>query len=371
MIQRLALPHLGPSLACALLVASCAARTVIVPRTLGGVPVRAAFVPPTSYEAHVRGELLLAEGRADEAVRAFELATSAPDEDPYLLSRLAFARLAAGDRDGAARTLDAAARLDPCSEPVLLVRGALAEQEGRPADARAAYAYASSCAPRSPDGQIALARLLDATGEQAAALDVLAEAAERPFGARAALALSHALRDAEPAALAHALTSLGTHRVPPATTLEGALSLVLARDLPRLAVRAREQSPAPLSPAVEASLLLANGARDALAALLSRTTADDLGGPVPTAQLALAAGDYERAELEASAALERDDDDELRALRGEALMALGKIEAATADARAIGAPAARRALVAKLLAHQGAPALAKELAEKLGTPGEE
>jgi tetratricopeptide (TPR) repeat protein len=367
-IQRLASSRLAPSFICALLVASCAARTVHVPRTLGGVSVRAAFVPPTSYEAHVRGELLLAEGRAAEAVHAFALATSAPDEDPYLLSRLAYAQLLAGDREEAARTLDAAARLDPCSEPVWLTRGALAERERRLADAHVAYARASNCAPRSPEGQLALARLLQANGEGAAALDVLAEAAERPFGERAALALSRALGEADPAALAHALASLGTHRAPDSTTFDGALSLALSHDLPRLALRARAQQPTRLTPAFEAALLAANGARAELAALLSRTAADDLGGPASTARLALTAGDYERAELESSAALERGDDDELRTLHAEALLALGQVDAALADARAIRAPATRRTLLLKLLAHQGAPALAKELAAALSKP---
>lgn len=324
--------------------------------------MRGAFVPPTSYEAHVRGELLLAEGRAAEAVQAFERATTAPEEDPYLLSRLAHAQLLAGRRDDAQRTLDHAAELDPCSEAVWLTRGFAAERDHRPIDAQAAYERAAHCAPRSPDGLLALARLLQASGAHAAALDVLADAAERPFGARAEQALARSLSDADAAALAHGLASLSLHRAPHADTLESAIRLALARDLPRLALRAREQHTTRLSPALEAAVLEANGAREQLAALLAQRTVDELGGPEATARFALAAGAYERAELEATTALARGHSDALRVLRGQALLALDQPDAALADARAVRDPARRRSLLLELMAGAGQPALARELA---------
>ncbi|HEY6880631.1 MAG TPA: hypothetical protein VI299_21560, partial [Polyangiales bacterium] len=73
MIQRLARFQLGALLA----MFGCAQRVPHdIPRTLGGVTSRGAFVPPSAYEAYVRGELALAKDQPAQAAAQLELATS-------------------------------------------------------------------------------------------------------------------------------------------------------------------------------------------------------------------------------------------------------------------------------------------------------
>lgn len=339
------------------------ATATAIPRTLQGNLVRGPFVPPTAYEAFVRGELYLAQGRAREAVAHFELATTAPDEDAYLLSRLAEAELRAGDPAAARRTLARASELDGCSEGVWLTRGLLAEQASDPVGARKAYEQAQACAPRSNAGSHALAQLLAKSGALEAALDVLINERATPLdGSEQDLARSLAASD--PATLAHALAGLGAARAPSTQATEYAVRLALRRDLPRLAERVAEARPGSLPAALEAELRLACGAREQLAALLARTDGDDLGGPDETARLALAAGDYERAELEATSALQAGRSDARLALRARARLAAGRLTDARADIAQVSEPALRSVLWREALRATGAPALARELAPK-------
>jgi tetratricopeptide (TPR) repeat protein len=366
---------LGTLLGAHLVLAACggsAPRHVL--RTMNGSTARGAFVPPGSYAAYVRGELLLLQGRPHEAVAQLDLATTAPDEDAYLLSRLAYAQLLSGDRAEAAHTLDRAAELDRCSEAVWLMRGTLAETTQEQTVARFAYEKASSCAPFSPRGELALSRLLAAKGEPALALDVLTRAAERTdlrsraqgrasTGERGAAhsALRHSLQTADAATLAHALEGLGAARAPSADTLEQAIVLALDRGLPRLALHLRDQHKTRLPTVLEARLLSANGLLDQLAALLASHDSDAFGGHAPAAQVALEAGAYERAELEASSALMQQPSDAMFALRARAALALGRLRAALPDVAAVHEDTLRRTLLSEALAASGAPALAHEL----------
>ncbi|MDB4991078.1 MAG: domain protein putative component of TonB system [Myxococcaceae bacterium] len=335
-----------------------------VARTLAGTTSRSAFVPPYAYEAYVRGELLLLQGRPAEAVTQLELAVTAPDEDPYLLSRLAFAQLESGDRAEAARTVEHASELDRCSEAVWLMRGTLAESTQELTVARAAYEKASACAPSSPRGQLALVQLLMRHGEQASAIQLLLEPAVRAEGSLPAVhnALRSALESADPATLAHALDSLSKERAVDSFTLEQAVGLALDRGLPRLALRLSEQHRAALPVALEARLLSANGLCDRLAVLIASHDSDALGGHERTAELALEAHAYERAELEASTALALQESDALHALRARAVLALGRTHAALLDVRAVQEAGLRRSLVLEALAAAGAPGLARETA---------
>ncbi|HEX6245757.1 MAG TPA: hypothetical protein VFZ61_32760, partial [Polyangiales bacterium] len=107
------------------------------------------FVPPFAYEAYVRGELALAAGRPDEAALQLELATAAPEEDAFLLSRLAEALYQSGEKRQAHDTLAQAERVGPCEEAVWLTRGRWAEAEHALADATRHYRMALDCAPDS------------------------------------------------------------------------------------------------------------------------------------------------------------------------------------------------------------------------------
>jgi len=357
----------GPRIrACALLLclsaAACGgALPDRIPRTVHGSTLRGAFVPPYAYEAYVRGELLLAEGRPAEAAAQLELASTAPDEDPYLLSRLAYAQLLSGSRAEAERTLAHAGRLDRCSEAVWLVRGALAERAGDLAAARGALEKATRCAPHSARGELALAELLASHGQPAAALDVLASAAQRPYGAPAERALESSLTSADAATFVHALADLGAYRAASSEALEHAIRLSLQRGLPRLALRLREQHAARLPPALEAEVLVANGLLDELAALIAASDAGALGGHERTAEIALQAHAYERAELEATSALSGRTSDAMHALRARAALALGHGRAAFPDVLAIHEATLKRAVLTEALAALGAPALAREL----------
>jgi tetratricopeptide (TPR) repeat protein len=340
----------------------CAGRTSeVVPRTLQGSLVRGSFVPPSSYEAYVRGELLLLEGKPAQALAQFELAATAPDEDPYLLSRMAHAQRLTGALDDAERTLRHAERLDPCAEAVWLMRAELLEQRAELARAEAALEKATACAPRSPAGELALAQLLDRQGKSARALEVLTRAAQRPFGGPATSALERALASAQPAALAHALSGLGMQRASDLPATAHAIRIALDRQLPRLALRLREQNPAKLPARLEAEVLEQNGRRDELAALIALSDADELGGPAHAAALALRAGAFERAELEATSALASQRSDHTRQLRARARIALGRIGDALGDIREVGDATMRRTLIVEALARTGAGALASEV----------
>lgn len=324
-----------------------------IPRTLGGVTSRGAFVPPAAYEAYVRGELALAKDQPAQAAAQFELATSAPEEDPYLLSRLAHAQLLAGHRTLAEQTLERAYSLDRCNEQVWLMRGELSATRGDDEGARAAFAKASACAPGSDEGALALSALLADRGDIAGSLDVLVDAHER--GQRM---LTRSLRTVEPLMFAHAIAHVAS-----SDALERAIRLALERGMPRLSWRLREQHAARLPPALEASLLQANGMRDELAALLAQHDARELGGSERTATLAWDAGAYERAQLESETALNEAPSDALHALHARASLALGEVRAAMVDARAITTPELRRAIVGEALASLGAPALGGELSD--------
>src|SRR5690606_8041459 len=93
-----------------------AAQPPTIVRTLDGQQRPSPFVPPTAYEAYMRGELALAQGQYAQAMAQLELATTAPEEDAFLLTRLAYAQALAGFVEEAERTLSHAARVDACSE---------------------------------------------------------------------------------------------------------------------------------------------------------------------------------------------------------------------------------------------------------------
>lgn len=320
-----------------------------------------AFVPPTAYEAYVRGELAIAQGRFAAAVAQLELSTTAPDEDAFLLARLAYAQALAGLPEEAERTLRHAARVDACSEAVWLTRGELLERSGSLTEAASAYGRAGECAPRSSRGPIQQARVLERAGKRSEAVQVLGMSAgqDHPKAAQAGLEL--ALRAEDSTALAHALDTWIAYESPDSATLQRAIRWALMHGKPQLAQRVREHHLEPLPPSLEADLKRALGDRRGLLELLGRSGATDLGGPQHAAELALYAGDPARAELEASQVLAQTPSDAAYAVRAEARLRLGRYTEALADLRAIGDEAIKRNTLAALLSAHGLPALADEL----------
>jgi hypothetical protein len=165
------------------------------------------------------------------------------------------------------------------------------------------------------------------------------------------------------ASFAHAVADLSAYRAASSDTLEQTIRLSLQRALPRLALRLREQHAARLPPPLEAEVLIANGMLDELATLIASSDAGALGGHARTAEMALLAHAYERAELEATSALAERTTDGMLALRARAMLALGHGRGALADVAAVREVALKRALLTEALAALGAPALAKELAQ--------
>jgi Flp pilus assembly protein TadD len=127
-------------------------------------------------------------------VRALERALELEPADPDRLARLAFARHAAGDLEGATRDLLLLAeRGGEDRFPHRAALGLLLLQSGRTAEARRWLASSRAEEAEYPEARIALARLLMAEGDREAAGRVLREAAARHPRVRAAAAAEPAL----------------------------------------------------------------------------------------------------------------------------------------------------------------------------------
>jgi hypothetical protein len=361
-------PAPRPFLSCAALalcLAAChaPASQETVPRRLAGEPVPGDFVPPFAYEAYVRGELALARGNAEEAVRQLELATAAPSEDAYLLSRLAYAQSVAGQSKQAESTLAHAETLDACSEALWLTRAEIAVDAAQLERAEEAYARAAACAPASSRAVLGLARVLEKRGQPGRAAAVLERfVASQPDAPRVAeAALELALRTTDGARVAHAVEGWLASAPPRTHALGRAAEWALANGRPELALRVYEHDPAGARAELEARIHRARGDRERVRAVLARADAGSLGGSAQAAEYALFAGAYERAELEASALLVHESSDRAHALRARARALSGRQAEAVEDLLAVRDPSVRLALALELLSAAGAPALAREL----------
>ncbi len=364
-----ALTLLG-ALAGALGLVSCAAGTP------GAAPAndaaraaqKRAFVPPFAYEAYVRGELALAEQRPDQALLQFELATAAPEEDAYLLSRLAEAHAQTGDRESALRSLAEAERVDGCQPEIWLTRGKWAEADKDAEAAELAYRRAIGCAPDSERARVALYRVLRDAGREAEALKLLSDPGGAGRGPGESVRLLHALAHDDVAVARFALDSWLEAGALRGEERERVLGAVVARAEPSLSLaftalsrmEALVQGRGDQKLWAELALQALDLSR--LRALLAEHGEDALGGPERAARLALAAKDYERAELYATLAANREPSDSLQALKAEALISLGQHEAALTEVRAIKDPALQRRAAQEQLARLGLPKLAEELA---------
>lgn len=348
----------------ALGVAGCAgtaARSAPSPTQAQGPLAPRRFVPPFAYEAYVRGELALAAGRPDEAALQLELATAAPEEDAFLLSRLAEALHQAGETKGAEETLAQAQRVGPCEESVWLTRGRWAEAAHSLAEAAHHYRMALDCAPDSSESALALMRVLRQQGALSESLGVLAQTTDASSRARLRVVVSRELAQGSVAEARFALESWSLHGAVDQSLLEEAASQAIARKLPVLALRLYELGPERLAPRLRAELAALTLDRETLHALLAQHHEAALGGALGAARIALQARDYERAELYASLPPRGDDGQALRALKVQALGAQGQVEEALSALRTIEDAEQRRTLARAQLARVGLGALGAEL----------
>ena len=117
-------------------------------------------------------------GRPADAVKALERALALEPADPDRLARLAFARHAAGDLDGAIHDLLLLAeRLEAERFRHRAALGLLLLQAGRAPDARPWLVATGSDEAEYPEARVALARLLAAGGDREAAGRILRESA--------------------------------------------------------------------------------------------------------------------------------------------------------------------------------------------------
>jgi len=356
-----------PLLAGWLVLAGCRATMsdVEIPRTLGGQPRVGRFVPPFAYESYVRGELALMRGDFHGAIDAFELAAAAPDEDAYVLSRLAWAQAMAGDTQGSARSLAQAERVDPCSEPVWMTRAKLSERKRDLPSARDQYARAAACAPHSAQGPLDLSRVLVALGERERAqgvLEAFAARADQPASFEAALELALSRQDALAAGVA--LDGLFATGVPPTGTLSGAVEQALAMGRPLLASELLAHQKSPISPKLAARVCLALSDPECAQGKLLLARVEELGGPTQAVELLLLAQLYERAEIEASMALLTLPSARLYRARAAARAALGDAEGALADLRVSEQGPETEGVLSDMLGRAKLGGLARALDEK-------
>ena len=317
-------------------------------------------MPPFAYEAYIRGELAMAAGDAGQAALQFELATAAPEEDAYLLTRLAEAQAQSGEHDAAERSLAEAERVNPCEASVWLTRGRWSVASGNLDAAARAYRTAIACAPHSAKARIALYGVLAAQGKHAESLALLRGAAGDRDAATLRVALVDALSHRGVAEVRFALDNWES---------VGAVDRSLIERLARRAIARSEAALAlslngwvlELEPLLRAKLAALLHDRDTLRALLSQTHERAMGGPETAARFALAAHDFERAELYASLPDPQASEDVLRTLRVEALWALGESETALQELRRVQDAKQRRRLAAQELSALGLPVLSEEL----------
>jgi Flp pilus assembly protein TadD len=105
------------------------------------------------------GSLCHRQGRAGDAVAAFEEALRRRPDDPLVSAALATALLSAGRGEEARRTLEAAQKIQPEDPRLYYLRGMVAEQESRDEEAAAHYRRALALNTRSAPAHVQLGAL--------------------------------------------------------------------------------------------------------------------------------------------------------------------------------------------------------------------
>lgn len=124
------------------------------------------------------GTLCHRQGRAGDAVTAFEEALRRRPSDPLVSSALATALLSAGRPGEAKRTLEAAQRIQPGDPRIYFLLGMVAEQEGRDEDAPALYRKTLTLNPHSAPAHVQLGAIALRRGDVATAEREIAAALE-------------------------------------------------------------------------------------------------------------------------------------------------------------------------------------------------
>lgn len=349
--------------------AGCGGSVPAVTRIVGGERREEHFVSPYAYEQFVRGELAAAEGDLPAAAAAFRRARAGPEDDPYVIARLADVLDRMGQRAEAQRVLDEGLALDPRSEAVYLTRGRIAERHGDEAAALAAYHRAEQSAPRSARAPLALARMLREHGDLGRSEAVLRRYLSRvgsksPGALRALLELALVRRDREAAVrAARALLRVAPAR---ADVVRRTARMLLARGDPVVAADLLDTLPRSEAPvALRVRAWVAAGRPDRAEALIAATSPQQVGGLAGQARLYLAVHQAGKAEEVAELAIALDHDPAALLVAGQAELAQGKwLEAAEHLARVPpGTSLTRQAhqALAEALRAQGLPALASEV----------
>lgn len=228
-------------LRCALALLACGcggfgAGTIV--RTVGGESRPGIFVSPYSYEHFIRGELAELRGDLREAAEEYRQARAGPEDDPLLLARLADVLDRVGRESEATQLLEQGDALSPDDESIHLARGHIHERHARLDAAADAYARATSAAPRSEAGPLALAALLRQRGQAAEADAVLERYLTRAQGAGAARArLALAIDRQDSLAAAEAVRALLEAAPARASEVRAAAVTAVEGGHPELALR--------------------------------------------------------------------------------------------------------------------------------------
>ncbi|MBN1652321.1 MAG: tetratricopeptide repeat protein [Deltaproteobacteria bacterium] len=302
-------------------------------RRVGEVRRVGAMVSPFCYEWFIRAELLASRGQLKEAIEAYRSALTGPEEDVFVLSRLAEALDLFGQSDEANEALQRAEAIDIRSEAVWLTRARIFERHARFEEAISAYQRAEASAPFSAEPALGLAKLLSRQGARERAVAVLEGFDERSFkGSRLAvqakLQLSLARKDASGAidAIEQML------RIAPVDRNEicEAVRLVLESGELYLAYRVLE----PLSAGgcderLHLRILIEADRRAAAEQLLAKASPESFGGLVQAARAYLDIGRPELAKQLAEEQLAQKESGEALVVAGEAELRKGRfLEAA-------------------------------------------
>lgn len=349
-----------------------------ITRTVGGEERRGPFVSPFAYEHFVRAELAIAHGDLGVAIEELRQARLGPEDDVYVIARLAETLEAAGRSESADAVLEEGFGLDAEAEALWLARGRIANSRDETEAAITAFARASDIAPGSPHGPLALARTLTASGARERAEQVLVDfvARARRGSAQALRArLSLAVARGDGAGAADAVEAL--LQVAPARQQEvrAAATAAMLGGRPLLAARLLDHLPRrPEDEALRVRALLAAGRTSEAEGVLATAPPERFGGALEQASLFLEAGRPERAEELANAAVIAEATPRGRLLRGQARLALGRYDEAALDLSAVPpgtssfVPA--RLALARALEAQGSKGLAAEvLAASLADAG--
>jgi len=340
-----------------------------VVRQIGGVRHVGRFVPPYCYEWFVRAELFAARGELKEAVEAYRRALSGPEEDAFILSRLAEALHQLGQTEASLEALERAESIDNRSEAVWLTRARFAEQRGDYRAAITAYQRAEVVAPLSAEPPLALAHLLDRIHTSERAIAVLEASTTRTRVNSAALertklALCLAKRDAQGAI--DAVEAM--LRIAPISKKQicNAISLALNSDQPFMAERLLSRLPANhCEKELRLRVYLKTHRHAAAEQLLANALPENFGGLLPTARAYLAIDRPDLAEEIAEVRLANDESNEAIFIAAESKFRQGRFaEAARLYSRIPrGTTSYEQALIglARALSAQGEEGVAAEI----------